>query len=297
MRSIFRRRGLRLAFVALLPWLLTFNIRYVFGEPQAFGELQYLEYTRYILPLSALTLLAGIFLFFRPGVVSALINRSILLRYSSLAALFFLIASTIASINRGLSLYWVAMLAIYACGTIYITAAFRSDRGLFRIFFYSLLGTLFFQAGLGIYQIAAGHSLGLTLLGEQPTTDASPGVAKLLINGAKILRPYGTFLHSNTYGGFIVVVLLATIARAMSIFSTRGRRTRNLIDFGQGIPLIALLLSYSRSAWIAFTAGFAYLATTSRQTISSMRVPLAVLIISVVIGLPGILGRFQIGQQ
>ncbi len=283
---------LRKIFVLLLPWVLSTNVRYVFGQPQEFGAQQYLEYTRFILPASAIMLLVGIFLFYKkPNTASKPWKKYLVLVMAGL-----LLASTAASVNTGLSIYWVALSSVFGFGTYYIAIALNADPALRRLLLGSLSIAVLLQAMLGIYQITFGHSLGIPFLGEPIATDATVGVAKLIINGQRILRPFGTFSHSNIYAGFLVIGILATIYFYWSSIMRSARR-HTVQNLHVGITLFALLVSYSRTAWAAATAGIIILSSTLRGTWSVMKVPLAVIVVALLVGLPGILGRFQLHQQ
>ena len=76
-------------------------------------------------------------------------------------------------------------------------------------------------------------------VGERMYTGATPGISSVSIQGLKIVRPYGTFSHPNTMGGFYLV--------SLSVFFLGGL-------YWAAIPAATLvLLSFSRIA----TAGFA----------------------------------------
>lgn len=280
---------LRRLYVLLLPWVLSTNIRYVFGQPQDFGTQQYLEYTRYFLPAAGLYLLFGILLFYSIG-------RPFYVRKIFLFPVFFLVASAAASQNPALSFYWVFLLTIYGLGAFVLVRAFHADTHLQRIFIKSLYVALFAQAGLGIFQFTSGHSLGVPFLGEPVATDATAGVAKLIIDGKRVLRPFGTFSHSNIFAGFLVITILATILNYASNLS-RESVVRFSKSFHVGISAIALLVSYSRSAWAAITAGLLVISTSAKGIWVTIRIPVLIIGIAVVIGYPGITGRFNLSQQ
>lgn len=69
------------------------------------------------------------------------------------------------------------------------------------------LATVLFQAILGIIQVASGHSVGLSLLGESMVSTQTVGAAKVAIAGQEFLRAYGTFPHPNILAGYLVAGL------------------------------------------------------------------------------------------
>lgn len=82
-----------------------------------------------------------------------------------------------------------------------------ADSRFFRISLIALMINGFIQAIIGVFQFFYGHSLGLRFLGESIVSRETPGVAKLVIDGAKHIRAYGTFPHPNIMAGFLIIPL------------------------------------------------------------------------------------------
>lgn len=103
----------------------------------------------------------------------------------------------------------------------------------------------FFQVLIAVGQYFYQGSVGLYFLGEPRLGADYFNIAKMDLGGEKILRAYGTFSHSNLFGGYIFVCLSLLI---QSIHKQNYlKRSHFLIIF-----LIGLLISFSRTAWIAF---------------------------------------------
>lgn len=66
-----------------------------------------------------------------------------------------------------------------------------------------------FQATVAIMQFTAQGSVGLKMLGESPISVADPGTAKVTVEGAHLIRAYGTLPDPNILAGFLLVGLLA----------------------------------------------------------------------------------------
>ncbi len=77
------------------------------------------------------------------------------------------------------------------------------------------------------------------------------------MNGQSWLRPYGLTVHPNMLGGFLAVALLGVFA--VFVFKSTPRRWQGIAALLCGIGLWALLLSFSRSAWIGFGVGIGVL--------------------------------------
>src|SRR3972149_10180250 len=109
-----RARGLieKGVFVAWLASLFL-GTRYVFGEPQAFGEAQYLEYTRFFLPLSLVTSWLFIAVFRRHAPqIHGIPFISLLLLVVAIG----LSAGNAA--NPGLSVWWFLLLSSYSLAAV-----------------------------------------------------------------------------------------------------------------------------------------------------------------------------------
>ncbi len=91
-------------------------------------------------------------------------------------------------------------------------------------------------------QSAAGDNLGLGLLGERAFRK------EVEMGGRWIFRAGGTLGHPNALGGYIASVLPLVLALR---FAPLSRRWRTAVLAGLGLGSIALILSFSRSGWLA----------------------------------------------
>lgn len=238
-----RRRAL-LTKGVLIAWVvsLALGTRYVFGEPQDFGANQHLEYIRYFLPLSVVTswLLVAVLRRYTPRISGV--------TYGLLLALAVAVGVGASTASRpGLSVWWFGVVASYAIAGCLTARAIRAEPALRSVFLATVTATAVAEGVLGLLQFAAGHTFGLSILGE-PIADAQTvGVAKIIVDGARVLRPVGTFAHANIFGGFAVVGLLA------SSFATTSTRWSSQLVYKLSIGLIVLSIvaSFSRSAWLA----------------------------------------------
>jgi len=156
--------------------------------------------------------------------------------------------------------------------------------------------TGFFQSFLAIYQFVYQKSLFTSpllhrLTGETILSPTLPGIAKIGNNGEKLLRAYGTFPHPNLLGGFLVFTFFISLYLYLchkDEFLSRSCLRFHKFDKGFircttstlwiilfSFQLLALVLSFSRSAWIGFmisAASFVYFLVrytkiVSRETI------------------------------
>jgi len=111
---------------------------------------------------------------------------------------------------------------------------------------YLSIGVLY-SSLIAIGQFIFQHSLGLWIFGERTFSNQTPGIAQFDFRGLW-LRAYATFPHPNVLGGFLAILLPLILFKLKSSFYKI-----TTIVFG----IIAITLTFSRSAWIAFALGFA----------------------------------------
>lgn len=102
----------------------------------------------------------------------------------------------------------------------------------------------FIQVVIGLGQYLRQGDLGLGVLGEPKLGADYFNIAKIDLGGAKILRSYGTLPHANVFGGYLFIctaLLIKTLNR-----DNLYKYAHFLVAF-----LIGLLVSFSRSAWLA----------------------------------------------
>jgi len=108
------------------------------------------------------------------------------------------------------------------------------------------------QAIIAIFQFINQSSLGLTLLGESPLGTYIPNVAEVVFAGEPILRAYGTLPHPNVLAYFLVISLFLG---GYVFWRVREPYMRLSVTFLAGLQFLALLLTFSRVAWLALGLG------------------------------------------
>jgi len=107
------------------------------------------------------------------------------------------------------------------------------------------------QSVVAITQSLLQHDLGLQALGEHKLDPTQMGVSVLESGGVRFLRAYGMSDHPNILGGCLALGLLILLAAFL-----RARRPHAFVIAVIFVPAsVALLLTFSRSAWIAFVIG------------------------------------------
>lgn len=114
----------------------------------------------------------------------------------------------------------------------------------FRQLVYVFLASGLVQSCIAVFQYTKQSGLGLKYLAESPINLITTGVAKIDVDGTKIMRAYGTFPHPNVFAAF----LLINIFFLYYIWTTKKHSfAKNcLLMIAYFVFLFALLLTFSR---------------------------------------------------
>ena len=110
---------------------------------------------------------------------------------------------------------------------------------------------VFLQSVIGIAQVMRQRSVNLAPIGELKLDPAWNGVSIVWSEGQRSLRAYGLTDHPNILGGVLAFGLIVMML-GYFMFNTRWRA---LVAAGFSLGSLALLLTFSRTAWLAFCAG------------------------------------------
>jgi len=121
------------------------------------------------------------------------------------------------------------------------------EKRIYSAVFWGLLIGACFELSLSLMQLSSRHSLQgfWYYLGERDFSIFTPGIAKAYFMGKEFLRPYGTFSHPNSLGGFYLLTYIFIL--------TQRRITHSIM---KGIFLFAssalILISFSRTAIVGY---------------------------------------------
>ena len=129
---------------------------------------------------------------------------------------------------------------------IYCVKRFIRSRREVNLVFYLLVFNVVSQSLLGLAQLALGRSLGLFFLGEADALWIDDAVA------GTVSRVGGTLGHANALAQFLEMLLPVLLSLLMARRLSSQKRLLSLAAFLPG--LVALLFTFSRSAWGAMLA-------------------------------------------
>ncbi len=153
--------------------------------------------------------------------------------------------SILSSYDRALSIYHVIRLAALFIFYVFIVNEIRSV-----VWVLIPVGIqVATQSAVGLAQFIAQRSVNLQMLGEFPLNPSWAGISVVIANSVRLLRAYGLSDHPNILGGCLAFGLILLLAAYLK----RPMHPALLAGFLPALP--ALLVTFSRSAWLAFLAG------------------------------------------
>lgn len=183
-----------------------------------------------------------------PGMRAILLSRarliwliviSILTLWSSASQFWALMEATRPEIAQGRALQTMIALAFW----IVIACVAPAPRSVARI----LILLMLIHGVIGAVQVARHAPLGLAALGEIRFDPAQSGTSVIQSGETRWLRPYGLLPHPNMLAGIFV---LGTLCAGAAVLDEAGKR-RWLYTAFFVFGIWMLLLSFSRSAWLA----------------------------------------------
>ena len=240
-------------FVLLLP----FNIKKFLAILLPYSDVVFNTWTAAFLYLSDL-LLGLILILWLIRIIKKkfVVSRPLLIiPMNLLAFVIFVSISTLLWTNQAVSwlgvIRWAEILIIMVYATSVITT-WRRRITLVAIWFF----TMTFQAVIGLLQFVQQRSVGLKWLGESVLSTSITNVAEIVVGEHAWLRSYGTQVHPNVLGFLLVISLLFGFYLYVRV---KSGSWRVVISALAGLQSIALITTFSRTAWISLVLGFGVL--------------------------------------
>lgn len=156
-------------------------------------------------------------------------------------------ASIVWAEHRELAVVFALRLALWVVLALRVASDPPSLRSMAGV----MLAGVALNALVGVAQFLQQHAVGLTWLGELPIDLSYPNVSVVGGTDAPLIRLYGLSGHPNVMGGFLAVGLLL----GGSLLDDSHRGTRRTARAAWLLGLVALLMTFSRSAWLGLLTG------------------------------------------
>ena len=160
-----------------------------------------------------------------------------------LAVFAYLLVNSFLAQNQGAALYKFAKIIEFALLGFYIA----KNKISLSMIHYPLSIAVVYSSLIAVTQFLKQASLGGVFwwLGERTFNAGTPGIAKAIVNGQLIMRPYATFPHPNVLAGFVLVslILIGVRSKVLGV-----RKILRWLAIALGI--VAISISFSRSAWL-----------------------------------------------
>ncbi|HUT22566.1 MAG TPA: O-antigen ligase family protein [Candidatus Bipolaricaulota bacterium] len=233
------------AFIFLLPW----QTRWIFEPGVWRGE--YLEYqTRSLYATQILLFIliaASLIYFFKNGGLNK-ISKKIKIKKTLIATVIVTLAlatNIYFSQNQSYSFYKLTILgSTLAFSLLIIYLPFNKKK-----FCWAVISAGLIQGALAINQffnqtVSANKWLGMAAQNPQTL-----GVSVVETSAGRTLRAFGALPHPNILAGFLVIVLLFVV---WQYFEESVKNKKNILLASFITIFTALLVTFSRAAWLAF---------------------------------------------
>lgn len=175
--------------------------------------------------------------------------------------------SCLWSLDSSLSLYHVVRLAGLFGLYLFIVNEIKT----FSWFILPLGAQVLLQSVIAVGQSLTQRDIGLWWLGEYSLNPTAPFMSILEVDGVRFLRAYGLSDHPNILGGCLAFGMLALLSFVMTQDSSK--RMRYFAGGALVSASVGLLLTYSRSAWVAFAVGslFVFVIAIAQRNVQGLR--------------------------
>ncbi len=173
--------------------------------------------------------------------------------WGSVLAVGAIVLSITRSASPGLGWYWV-LHAAEAVGIFWLVR-----RNFIRVKFLMivLLCGAVLQSALAFWQFSGQEVFASKWLGMAFHDPAASGVSVIENEEGRFLRAYGAFPHPNILGGYLAIAIGVVLASYRKLQEVTGSYRKLLFISSFCFLVFGLVLSFSRSAWIAFLVGTA----------------------------------------
>jgi len=168
-------------------------------------------------------------------------TKNLKLIFFPISIFLFLLVNSFLAKNQGTALYKFFKILELSFLGFYVA----KNKIKLSIIHFSLSIAIIYSSLLAIAQFIRQSSLNgiFWFLGERTFSAGTPGIAKAVVNGQLLLRPYATFPHPNALAGFLLISLILTVPYIY-------RKSKLLTAIYLLLAICVIVLTFSRSVWL-----------------------------------------------
>lgn len=253
-------------FFASLP----FQIDVLLVEADVFYSGFFNPYLSFFLYFGDLLLLMGLLFYGLSSGVEKYNKRVLYLALGIVSAYAFSLAFSVDIVN---SLLYLIRILEFTLLVLVLSTGFLNFRNIMYVF----IGVMALSSIVGIGQYILQESLGLRFFGEPIISSVDLGIAKVSLYDRNVLRAYSFFPHPNIFAAYLLFGIFFLIDLLRS-----DRVRRILWLFLLVVFLFALVLTFSRSAFLAGSLGGFLYFLLSKKKVDFKNLKFSVVLLSII---------------
>lgn len=233
-----------------------FPVRHVFFSDTAYITGAYSDFTSFSIYLTDFLVFAIFYYFFRKinNFEANFVNKLLILY------IFWLILGVLLNSSSYFQLSLYLLIRVSVLAGLFLILGLHYKREYNKIIFSIFVYLSAIQSLIATFQFLIQKSLGLKIIGEQVLAQNILGVAKIVQNGEKYIRGYGTFPHPNLLAAFLVIGIILNIY--LLITEPNNAKKRIILYIFLFTNIFGLFITFSRGGLICLI--FVLLATMVR---------------------------------
>ena len=164
--------------------------------------------------------------------------------------LFFAGISIFFAFSKGLAIYNFIRLVLMILTALAAAKILKEGIVKLESVLAAVAASAVFQSLIAFFQFWKQSGLGLKVLGEPILAADLPGIAKIVVEGIKFIRGYGTFPHPNVLAAFLLLGLISIYYFYLRNYEKARKSEKFILSGALFIVLLGLILTFSRTAWM-----------------------------------------------
>lgn len=279
MRAFLKKANLYLFYLSLLFLPTQFGKHFFPDFATVLGiRIDYLAPTIYLSDILVALFLVTSLLVYHQRILKSLSKPNKFIKKYKLQILFLLILGISISVAQNKSEAWYGLAKLLEFSLFAICTSFVIKKKTVKPLTVIFMTTTVFESILAIAQFIHQGALGgiFYFLGERYIVGATPGAANASLNGALVLRPYGTFSHPNVLAAYLVIGMTLIVC-------SQALKSKILTTVLLLLGTAVLLLSLSRTVIIVWL-GFLVYYFAIRRFKQLSKLSLSIVLGSIIVG-------------